>query len=240
MTWSGAWIVMTLVVLMLRSTFHPGENGLLKPEELDLFEIGPTGPMRERFHFRIGKGAANGETGIVPDHGITNQECGQQPDAESGEAAADEIDAGGAVPPDPRHFLENGEGVLLGKVVQRQAAKSEVGGLVAKRELAGVGLNEEHFLGGRRGVAGYLERLKLEINRDDGHVMLAGLSKTEQVAPVVAITGSEIDEQETPRFVGQLMKDRFHGFFAAKGAIEPGEMEEIVAQGAFILIWQIH
>jgi hypothetical protein len=51
------------------------------------------------------------------------------------------------MPYDPRHFLEHGEGVILGEMVQREAAEGEVGGFVAKGELAGVGLDKEHFLG---------------------------------------------------------------------------------------------
>jgi hypothetical protein len=85
-----------------------------------------------------------------------------------------------------------------------------------------------------------LQRLKLEVDGDNGHVVPSGLGEAEQVAAVVAVTGGEIDEQEAAGFIGQLVEDGFDGLLAAKGAIEPSEMLEIVAQGLFVLIRQIH
>ena len=132
---------MTLEVLILRLgclCFNAGQYRLLKPEELDLFEIRPAGLARQRFHFGIGESTANGEARIVAHHGIPDEKRGEKPDAPCGQPAADQVNAGGAKSSDPAHLLENGQGVLLGEVMQRQAAKGQVGGLVAKGELAGV------------------------------------------------------------------------------------------------------
>src|SRR5271156_4871916 len=113
--------------------------------------------------------------------------------------------------------------------MQRKAAKGEIGSLVAKGELAGVGLDEKHFFGGRRGLAGDLEGLKLEVDGDDGHVVLAGLGEPEQVAAGVAVAGGEVDEEEAPVFMGEPVEDGLDGFFAAKSAIEASEIFEIAA-----------
>ena len=101
MTWSGALMVMTLEVLM---RFDPREHGLLKPEEFDLFEIGPAGAVGERFHLVVGEGAADGEARVVAHHRVADDEGGEEPDAEGGEPAADEVDAGGADAARPAPF----------------------------------------------------------------------------------------------------------------------------------------
>jgi len=231
-------MVMTFEVLIL--CFHPRQHRLLKPEKLDLFEIRPSRPVRERFHLGIGEGPPDGETGVMADHGIADEEGRQEPDTEGGEPAAGKVDTCGAEPSDSGHFLQDGEGILLCKMVKGKAAKREIGGLVAEGKLAGVGLDEEHFLGRWRGRARDLQRLELEVDGDDGHIMLAGLRKTDQVAAMVAVTGREVDEQKAARLVGEPVEDGLDGFLAAKGTVQAGEIFEVAAQGVFILIRQIH
>jgi len=216
------------------------KDGLLKPEEFYLFEVGPAGAVGERLHFGVGEGAANGEARVVANHGVADDEGGEQPDAEGGESAAGKVDAGGANAADPGHFLKHGERVLFREVMQGEAAEGEVSALVAEGELASVGLDEEHFLGGGRGMAGDLERLKLEIDGDDGDVVPTRLGEPEQVASMVAVTRGEVDEEQAAGFVGQFVEDGLNGFASTEGAVEAGEVFQIAAEGVFVLVGQIH
>jgi hypothetical protein len=216
------------------------QHGLLKPEELDLFEIGPAGPVREGFPFGVGESAADGKARVVAHHGVPDDEGGEEPDAEGGQSAADEIDAGGAMASDPGHFAEHGKGVLFGEVMEGEAAKDKVGALVAEGELARIGLDEEHFLSGGRGAAGDLKRLELHVNGHDGDFPPAGPGAPDEVAAMIAVAGGKVDEDEFAGLVGQLVEDGLHGFPSAEGAIEAGEIFEIAAQCVFILVGQIH
>jgi len=196
--------------------------------------------MGERFHFGMGEGAPDGKAGVVTDHGIAKEEGGEEPNTESGEAAANEIDTGGAEPTDARHLLEHGEGVLFREVMEGEAAESEVGRLVAERKLPGISLNKEDFLVGWRGPTGDLEGLELEIDGDNGHGLTTGLRDLNEVATMIAITGCEVDEEEVAVRVGQFTEDGFDGFSAAKIAIEAFDVFEVAAQGLFVLIGQVH
>lgn len=176
----------------------------------------------------------------MADHGIVDDESGEHPDAKGGKAAADEVDTRSAEASHTAHFLENGQGVPFSEMMERQAAKNEVGTLVAKRELAGVGLDKEHLLTRRSGAPGDLEGLELDVDGHNGDIVAAGLGMVEDIAAMIAITGRKIDQNEAFRLVGKLVEDGLNRFSAAKSAIEAGEILQVAAQGGFVLIGQIH
>ena len=81
-----------------------------------------------------------------------------------------------------------------------------------------------------RGGAGDLQCLELEIDGDDGDVLLAFRGAAKQVATVIAVTGSEIDEEQAAGFIGEFVEDRLDRFRAAKSAINAPEMLEVQPQ----------
>lgn len=137
---------MTLDVLILRLTLDAGRDGLLEPEKFNLFKFRPPGSMRERFHFFVAEGSSCREACVVADHGIADDKGGEEPDAICGETTAKQVDAGGAMARNAGHFLQDGGGILFCEVVEGEAAEDQIGSFFTEGELAGIGLDKEHFL----------------------------------------------------------------------------------------------
>ncbi len=89
----------------------------------------------------------------MADHRVAHDKGVRSQIAERGQPAADQIAQARPPSRDAGHFPQDGERVVLGEVMEGQAAKGEVGALVAEGKASGVGLDEEHFLAGRRRFA---------------------------------------------------------------------------------------
>ena len=57
---------------------------------------------------------------------------------------------------------------------------------------------------------------------------------------MIAVPGGQIDKDKAARFIGQLVENSLHRFFAAKSAIQPCEIFEVRTQSVCIDIGQIH
>jgi hypothetical protein len=212
----------------------------LEPEKSGLFEFKPPGLMGERFHLLVAKGPANREARIMANHGVSDNESRKQPNAKRSESAAAQIDAGGPKTRDAGHFPQDDKGILFSKVMEGEAAEDQLGPLLTERELAGISLNKEHFLAGRRGRAGNLEGLKLQVGGNDGDIALTGSGKPKQIPAMVAIAAGQVDQDKPIETLGQLTEDFFDGFFAAKRFVKSRDILQIITQGGFVLIGQIH
>ena len=61
-----------------------------------------------------------------------------------------------------------------------------------------------------------------------------------QVAAMVAVAGGEIDQHDVPHAVGQLMKQGRDGAPRPKGAVQPRELDQVLAQCLLVLVGQVH
>ncbi len=107
-------------------------------------------------------------------------------------------------------------------------------------ELPGVGLDEEDLLVRRRGVAGDLQRLELEIHGHDRDLLSPRASPSDEIAAMVGIARGEVGQDHPAPFRGQFPEQARDGAARPEGPVQSREMLQILPQSLAVGMGQVH